>query len=84
MRRHEVTADQWEAIQHIFLGVGQRRGDRHRTNDGLGRLNNESNRTRVAVNCSNETSLLRPASDVLPEISDDWEAGQACLAMEDK
>jgi putative transposase len=47
------------------------------------RLNKEiKRRTRVATLFPNEASLLRLASAVLSEISDDWETERAYLTME--
>ncbi len=46
-------------------------------------LNEEiKRRTRVATLFPNEASLLRLASAVLSEISDDWETERAYLTME--
>jgi transposase-like protein len=56
---------------------------RLRTTNGLERLNKEiERRTRVATLFPNEASLLRLASAVLSEISDDWETERAYLNME--
>jgi len=56
---------------------------RLRTTNGLERLNKEiKRRTRVATLFPNEASLLRLASAVLSEISDDWETERAYLNME--
>ena len=56
---------------------------RLRTTNGLERLNKEiKRRTRVATIFPNEASLLRLASAVLSEISDDWETERAYLTME--
>jgi transposase-like protein len=56
---------------------------RLRTTNSLGRLNREiKRRTRVATLFPNEASLLRLASAVLSEISDDWETERAYLNME--
>ena len=56
---------------------------RLRTTNGLERLNKEiKRRTRVATLFPNEASLLRLASAVLSEISDDWETERAYLTME--
>jgi len=55
---------------------------RLRTTNGLERLNKEiKRRTRVATLFPNEASLLRLASAVLSEISDEWEAGRIYLNM---
>ena len=56
---------------------------RLRTTNSLERLNKEiKRRTRVATLFPNEASLLRLASAVLSEISDDWETERAYLNME--
>jgi transposase-like protein len=56
---------------------------RLRTTNGLERLNKEiKRRTRVATLFPKEASLLRLASAVLSEISDDWETERAYLTME--
>jgi transposase-like protein len=58
---------------------------RLRTSNSLERLNKEiKRRTRVATLFPNEASLLRLASAVLAEISDDWETARAYLNMETK
>jgi putative transposase len=58
---------------------------RLRTTNERERLNKEiKRRTRVAALFRNEASLLRLASAVLSEISDDWETERACLAMKAK
>jgi transposase-like protein len=55
---------------------------RLRTTNGLERLNKEiKRRTRVATLFPNEASLLRLASAVLSEISDEWETGKTYLNM---
>lgn len=55
---------------------------RLRTTNGLERLNKEiKRRTRVATLFPNEASLLRLASAVLSEISDEWETGKIYLNM---
>jgi transposase-like protein len=55
---------------------------RLRTTNGLERLNKEiKRRTRVATLFPNEPSLLRLASAVLSEISDEWETGKIYLNM---
>ena len=49
-----------------------------RTTNGLERLDKEiKRRIRVAMLFPNESSLQRPASAVLSEISDDWETERA-------
>lgn len=56
---------------------------RLRTTNGQERLNKEiKRRTRVATLFPNEASLLRLASAVLSEISDEWETGKIYLNME--
>jgi transposase-like protein len=56
---------------------------RLRTTNGLERLNKEiKRRTRVATLFPNEASLLRLASGVRSEISDDWETERAYPTME--
>jgi transposase-like protein len=56
---------------------------RLRTTNGLERLNKEiKRRTRVATLFPNEASLLRLASAVLSEISDEWETGKIYLNMQ--
>ncbi len=56
---------------------------RLRTTNVLERLNEEiRRRTRVALLFPNEASLLRLASAVLIEISEDWETGKIYLAKE--
>jgi transposase-like protein len=55
---------------------------RLRTTNGLERLNKEiKRRTRVATLFPNEASLLRLASAVLSEISDEWETAKIYLNM---
>lgn len=56
---------------------------RLRTTNSLERLNKEiKRRTRVATLFPNEAALLRLASAVLSEISDEWEADRNYLTME--
>ena len=70
-----------EAITVLMIPLAHRR--RLRTTNGLERLNREiKRRTRVATLFPNEASLLRLASAVLSEISDDWETERAYLNME--
>jgi transposase-like protein len=70
-----------EALTVLSIPASHRR--RLRTTNGLERLNKEiKRRTRVATLFPNEDSLLRLASAVLSEISDDWETGRAYLNME--
>ncbi len=55
---------------------------RLRTTNGLERLNKEiKRRTRVATLFPNEASLLRLASAVLSEISDEWETAKCYLNL---
>jgi len=88
--RYQKTAPQlaaWleqavpEALAVLNIPASHRR--RLRTTNGLERLNKEiKRRTRVATLFPNEASLLRLASAVLSEISDDWETERAYLNME--
>lgn len=88
--RYQKTAPQlaaWleeaapEAITVLMIPLAHRR--RLRTTNGLERLNKEiKRRTRVATLFPNEASLLRLASAVLSEISDDWETDRAYLNIE--
>jgi putative transposase len=76
-----IEANLPEAITVLRVPAGHRR--RLRTTNGLERLNKEiKRRTRVATIFPNEASLLRLASAVLSEISDDWETERAYLTME--
>lgn len=57
---------------------------RMRTTNGLERLNKEiKRRTRVATLFPNEASVLRLATAVVMEISEDWETGRTYINMED-
>jgi len=88
--RYKKTAPQFaawleenvpEALTVLRIPAAHRR--RLRTTNGLERLNKEiKRRTRVATLFPNEASLLRLASAVLSEISDDWETERAYLNME--
>jgi len=88
--RYQKTAPQlaaWlehaipEALTVLSIPAAHRR--RLRTTNSLERLNKEiKRRTRVATLFPNEASLLRLASAVLSEISDDWETERAYLNME--
>jgi transposase-like protein len=88
--RYQKTAPQlaaWlehaipEALTVLKIPASHRR--RLRTTNSLERLNREiKRRTRVATLFPNEASLLRLASAVLSEISDDWETERAYLNME--
>ena len=90
VNRYQKTAPQlaaWlehaipEALTVLTIPAAHRR--RLRTTNSLERLNREiKRRTRVATLFPNETSLLRLASAVLSEISDDWETERAYLNME--
>jgi transposase-like protein len=56
---------------------------RLRTTNLLERLNRElKRRTRVASLFPNEASLLRLASAILAEISEEWETGRAYILMD--
>jgi len=69
-----------ESLTILQVPAAHRR--RLRTTNGLERLNKEiKRRTRVATLFPNEASLLRLASAVLSEISDDWETERAYLTM---
>ena len=66
-----------------IFAMPARHRKRLRTTNSLERLNKEIlRRTRVATLFPNEASLLRLASAVLSEISDDWETARAYLTME--
>ena len=90
VNRYQKTAPQlaaWlehaipEALTVLTIPAAHRR--RLRTTNSLERLNREiKRRTRVATLFPNEASLLRLASAVLSEISDDWETERAYLNME--
>ena len=70
-----------EAIAVLMILTAHRR--RLRTTNGLKRLNKEiKRRTRVATLFPNEASLLRLASAVLSEISNEWETERASMNME--
>ena len=70
-----------EALTVLRIPALHRR--RLRTTNGLERINREiKRRTRVATLFPNEASLLRLASAVLSEISDEWETERAYLNME--
>jgi len=70
-----------EGLTIFALPTAHRR--RLRTTNSLERLNKEiQRRTRVATLFPNEASLLRLASAVLSEISDDWETARTYLNME--
>jgi transposase-like protein len=71
-----------EGLTVLALPAAYRR--RLRTSNVLERLNQEiKRRTRVATLFPNEASLLRLASAVLMEISEDWETGNAYLTLDD-
>jgi putative transposase len=56
---------------------------RLRTSNGVERINKEiKRRTRVVSLFPNEESLLRLASAILAEITEDWETGKTYLIME--
>lgn len=70
-----------EGLTIFDFPAGHRK--RLRTTNGQERLNKEiKRRTRVATLFPNEASLLRLASAVLSEISDEWETDRAYLNME--
>ena len=70
-----------EALTVLRIQALHRR--RLRTTNGLERINMEiKRRTRVATLFPNEASLLRLASAVLSEISDEWETERASMNME--
>lgn len=69
-----------EGLTIFALPAGHRK--RLRTTNCLERLNKEiKRRTRVATLFPNEASLLRLASAVLSEISDEWETGKIYLNL---
>jgi len=70
-----------EALTVLSVPAAHRR--RLRTTNGLERLNKKNKRrTRVATLFPNEASLVRLASAVLSETSNDWETERAYLTME--
>lgn len=70
-----------EGLTVLALPAAYRR--RLRTSNVLERLNQEiKRRTRVATLFPHEASLLRLASAVLMEISEDWETGKAYLTLD--
>ncbi len=70
-----------EGFTVFSLPPGHRR--RLRTSNLLERLSREiKRRTRVATLFPNEASLLRLASAVLSEVSEEWETGRVYLRME--
>ncbi len=72
-----------EGLAVLDLPPSHRR--RLRTSNVLERLNQEiKRRTRVATLFPNEASLLRLASAVLIEISQEWETGKAYLTFDDE
>ena len=76
-----LETDVPEGLAVFALPAAQRK--RLRTTNVLERLNEEiRRRTRVALLFPNEASLLRLASAVLIEISEDWETGKIYLAQE--
>jgi transposase-like protein len=76
-----LETDVPEGLAVFALPAAQRK--RLRTTNVLERLNEEiRRRTRVALLFPNEDSLLRLASAVLIEISEDWETGKIYLAQE--
>jgi transposase-like protein len=91
VKKYETSAPrlaQWmetavpEGLTVLALPAAYRR--RLRTSNVLERLNQEiKRRTRVATLFPNEASLLRLASAVLMEISEDWETGPAYLTLDE-
>lgn len=76
-----LETDVPEGLTVFALPAAQRK--RLRTTNVLERLNEEiRRRTRVALLFPNEASLLRLASAVLIEISEDWETGKIYLSQE--
>ncbi len=76
-----LETDVPEGLTVFALPAAQR--IRLRTTNVLERLNEEiRRRTRVALLFPNEASLLRLASAVLIEISEDWETGKVYLSQE--
>ena len=70
-----------DGLTVFALPVHQRR--RLRTSNAVERLNRElKRRTRVATLFPNEASLLRLASAVLVEVSEEWETGRIYLRMD--
>ena len=77
-----LAANVPEALTVFLLPPEHRR--RLRTTNLLERLSRLiKRRTRVAGLCPNEASLLRLVSDVLMEISEEWETVKLYLRMED-
>jgi len=69
-----------EGLTVMELPTGHQK--RLRTTNGLERLNKEiKRRTRVATLFPNEASLLRLATAVVMEISEDWETGRSYINM---
>lgn len=65
------------------FGLPEHHRRRLRTSNMLERLNRElKRRTRVATLFPNEASILRLATAVLAEVSDEWETGRIYLSME--
>ncbi len=76
-----LETDVPEGLTVFAFPTAQR--SRLRTTNVLERLNEEiRRRTRVALLFPNEASLLRLASAVLIEISEDWETGKVYLSQE--
>jgi transposase-like protein len=90
VKKYQTTAPrlaQWieqavpEGLTVLALPAAYRR--RLRTSNVLERLSQEiKRRTRVATLFPNEASLLRLASAVLMEISEEWETGKAYLTLD--
>ncbi|MCP4212691.1 MAG: hypothetical protein GY764_14635 [Halieaceae bacterium] len=72
-----------EGLTVFALPAAHRR--RMRTSNSLERLSREiKRRTRVASLFPNTASVLRLASAVVMEISEDWETGRTYLSMDTK
>jgi putative transposase len=73
-----------EGLTVFDLGLTEAQRKRLRTTNSLENLNQQiKRRTRVARLFPNEESLLRLASAVLMEISEEWETGRRYLPMDD-
>ena len=78
-----IQANVPEGLTVFMLPSAHRR--KLRTTDQLERLNKEiKRRTRVATLFPNEASLLRLASAVLAETSQEWETGKTYIKFETK
>ena len=73
-----------EGLTIFDLGLNEAQRKRLRTSNSLENVNQQiKRRTRVARLFPNEESLLRLASAVLMEISEEWETGRRYLPMDD-